>query len=881
MFWLVGLAGPAKIAASEDLDLSDPAAAEQDLSGLVADWRKELAEHPSKDARFALADSLQALGIVRRQLGKTPEALQNLREAVRHFAGAPAAKITDAREALALTEQDAGHLATSRKLLEKVVAERRRNGPSRALAHSLDHLAMNLLVAGHYPEVKELLEEALSLIPEDAPGDRAQLLGHLSGYHYTLGSHARSIASLHEALALDFADPQLRLNLRSQLALSTLRLGNIDKAVEEYNSISADAEKLFPHQPLRVVPYINNRGWIYLNLGLLDDAVMASQHAVMLLGESVGEDHPGLITPLNNLGVALSRQGRQQEAREVLDRCLALQEKYLEPIHLRVQETRRNLAFVCLAMNDPRALEMVDEATDVGLKLLDEVVHHGTERERLNFLSRFDPVSLPCATEDPARIAATLIASKGRLLDTLLGDSGKAIPTAAEVAAALPAGSAFADVCRYFPNEDRAAACYGAVLYLPDQKPEWVPLGSEDQALRWLGALRERLQWCGGRQSGDDGAPPTLKITSILQALDREFWQPIAELLPEGTQHVAWSPDGALHFLPLAALLDENLEPLCHRFLQVTTVGHARELLAPAPTRKLDAAPWEVITVSHFPKPPPSGEHSSRLLQLLSSLEDMPGTARESGYLRRLAPENSLFFSDQEAREEALRRPDFSPTVLHLGCHAFFLADAADTAGMPIDFDVHSDLLYAGGLVLYQGAIRPFSGPPVLPDDDILFPSEIAHLPLGKTRLVTLSSCDSGAGTPVSGEGLLGLRRSFHLAGASEVAVALWPVSDRSTPRFMRDFYLRALASDRPAQALWETQRSLIPRGDDPDFELSVLRYAPFIISQSGPLQTGPPIPLPPPIPRITILSWIAAGVLLLATGGWFFFRRKRLHRSD
>ena len=221
----------------------------------------------------------------------------------------------------------------------------------------------------------------------------------------------------------------------------------------------------------------------------------------------------------------------------------------------------------------------------------------------------------------------------------------------------------------------------------------------------------------------------------------------------------------------------------------------------------------------------------------------MPGTRIEADKLRSLAPAGSRFLSGPQANESTLRQLAASPSVLHLGCHAFFLQNKASPLGMPIDFDEHSDLLFAGGLVLYRGTERQPDSPRLADDDDLLFPSEIARLPLHDTRLVTLSSCESGAGTPVSGEGLLGLRRAFSLAGAREIVVALWPVSDESTPGFMERFYQLALRSDRPAQALWQTQGEFLSAAtSDDDFELAVLRYAPFVLSQNSPLTIGPAI---------------------------------------
>ena len=57
--------------------------------------------------------------------------------------------------------------------------------------------------------------------------------------------------------------------------------------------------------------------------------------------------------------------------------------------------------------------------------------------------------------------------------------------------------------------------------------------------------------------------------------------------------------------------------------------------------------------------------------------------------------------------------------------------------------------------------------------------------------LVTLSACDTGRGTVVAGEGVLGFTRAFMVAGASRVLVSLWQVDDAATSALMRAMYRR------------------------------------------------------------------------------------------
>jgi hypothetical protein len=66
----------------------------------------------------------------------------------------------------------------------------------------------------------------------------------------------------------------------------------------------------------------------------------------------------------------------------------------------------------------------------------------------------------------------------------------------------------------------------------------------------------------------------------------------------------------------------------------------------------------------------------------------------------------------------------------------------------------------------------------------------------------------------------------------------------------MERFYQLALASDRPAQALWQCQGEFLGTAKtDEEFELAVLRYAPFVLSQNAPLTVGAPIAPPEGLP--------------------------------
>ena len=73
-------------------------------------------------------------------------------------------------------------------------------------------------------------------------------------------------------------------------------------------------------------------------------------------------------------------------------------------------------------------------------------------------------------------------------------------------------------------------------------------------------------------------------------------------------------------------------------------------------------------------------------------------------------------------------------------------------------------------------------------DDGYLRASEIEKLKLD-TDLAILSACNTGSGEIVSGEGVIGLSRSFLIAGSKSVAVSLWQIPSKETVILMKKFY--------------------------------------------------------------------------------------------
>ncbi|RME04319.1 MAG: CHAT domain-containing protein, partial [Deltaproteobacteria bacterium] len=80
--------------------------------------------------------------------------------------------------------------------------------------------------------------------------------------------------------------------------------------------------------------------------------------------------------------------------------------------------------------------------------------------------------------------------------------------------------------------------------------------------------------------------------------------------------------------------------------------------------------------------------------------------------------------------------------------------------------------------------------------------------------LLTLSACDTGRGTEVTGQGVLGLQAAVMAAGARGLLMSLWPVPDESTRLLMTHFYEDVWEGGlSPRTALLAAQRAV---RDDP-----------------------------------------------------------------
>jgi CHAT domain-containing protein len=165
-------------------------------------------------------------------------------------------------------------------------------------------------------------------------------------------------------------------------------------------------------------------------------------------------------------------------------------------------------------------------------------------------------------------------------------------------------------------------------------------------------------------------------------------------------------------------------------------------------------------------------------------------------------------YTEEKATEEAIKNVK-GPRVLHVATHGFFLPDQKETR-RNVEFNLPSGLedpMVRSGLY-FAGAERALSGNPPAADleDGVLTAYEASSLNLQGTELVVLSACETGLGEMANGEGVFGLRRALHEAGAESVLMSLLRVPDLETQELMSRFYSKWLAGQDKHEALREAQ---------------------------------------------------------------------------
>jgi CHAT domain-containing protein len=336
-------------------------------------------------------------------------------------------------------------------------------------------------------------------------------------------------------------------------------------------------------------------------------------------------------------------------------------------------------------------------------------------------------------------------------------------------------------------------------------------------------------------------------------------------VLPSQTKRIIISPDGELNFISFATLLTKDKQFLAQTY-DVQYVASGRDLLRqikPSTAKEvlLFANPDFGFASTPMLAKADNGSFDPSSKSIRGSekrdvedwnFESLTGTQKESDELIKeftgwgWKPSD---FTAKEATKEALLKIH-SPYILHLATHGFFAKEDPTSAITEPEASLNDgqsvtkskffkNPMHRSGLALAgaQTTIEAWKRDevPAVENDGILTAEDVSTLDLQGTWLVTLSACDTGSGEARAGEGVMGLRRGFIQAGAQNLLMTLWPISDEVTVQIMSDFYEAAHRTGNAPEALAEVQREwLLKLRTEKGLAQAVNLAGPFIMSSQG-----------------------------------------------
>jgi len=835
---------------------------------------------------FYTTSSLNNLGFVYRTKGDFAIAEKYFRRALdsrERMLGPKDPNLAVSLNNLAGLLQDKGDTVAAEAFYQRALQVREEGvGPdSPDTARSLNDLAGIYLVVADFAKAEPLFQRAIKIFEKNFGPDHEETLSAVNNlallyemshqYEKAVPLFERALKTKERTLGPDSIDLAF---VASNLGVVYWDLGDYDKA-ETYarRALKLREAGFGPRHP-KTAESLSNVGVVLRDRGDLEKAEPFFQRSLQIEEQYLGKFYPPIASTFENLAFLKIKQGKPAEALKFAARFNEVQEHNLADV-LSFTSERQRLAFqkysspyrlfATLGSADNLARTVLRQKGVVLDSLLeDQVIGEASTdpknrelvqkiraaKEQLTQLTLQIPAD-PKAAETAKTSREKLSGDVERLEATLAravtgaGRSRRALSvTVAQVQGVLPKDSVLIELLRYphYTGAKEDEMRYGAIIIAPAGETKWVPLGKAEEIEN-----KVRIYQRSTRGETDEAA-----LRQSIRALCEQVWAPIEAVLPPKTSSVIISPDGQLSFVSFATLLRPNDQFLGEKY-SIRYVASGRDLLK---TNKASNDPATVVYANPDfgttaqPRAPSAADPALRDLEMRDlrglSLQPLPGTESEAKALEKRSGGRSIkTFLGTEATEEHLRGTN-SPRILHLATHGFFLPEAAspsapastraasETVKLRITNPMHRSGLALAGAQTTLDAWSRGEVPPAQ-NDGILTAEEVGALKLDGTWLVVLSACDTGSGEARAGEGVMGLRRGFVQAGAQNLLMTLWPISDQTTVQIMLDFYDAALRTNNAPQALADAQRDWLVKLRKEKGLLAAVRLAgPFIMSSQG-----------------------------------------------
>ncbi|NER92323.1 MAG: CHAT domain-containing protein [Symploca sp. SIO1B1] len=702
--------------------------------------------------------------------------------------------------------------------------------------NSLNWLGLIYEQLGEYKRSLDSYEEALAINQELGNHHEAMLILNNRALLYNqIGQYEESLASLLQAWEI--------LQDNFQLAVEAVISHNLGD-VYSYLNQESEARKFYG-RALGISRVTGNRRQEAItlsNIGLLYsqqqqysqalDFLQASRKIEQELGNRQSEG----ISIYSIAGIYLN-QGKYEQALELLEESLAISRKQDDPVWVARIIERMGLTLLKsgkLTAATEKLLAAIEvwESLRPGLSDQERVSLFDKRAQTYGYLQQAllaqneIEAALEIAERGRSRALAELLAQ--RLSNVPEGQVGIKPTTIEEIKQI--ASQQQATLVEYSVIED--------TLLIWVVKPsgevfvEKVNLPPLKTSLENLVTSARKAIGVRGRGSIAAVARGNSGSTSDLEQLYQVLISPIAQFLPTNPEErVIFIPHQQLFLVPFPALVDSSGKYLIekHTILTAPAIQVLQLISSPVehlhfggnkaggrrqeavsmkkifttmhenPSLRVSASPRPRVSFQSEPTPNPYQEGDKRQEVLVvgnptmpsvgippQQLSPLPGAEVEAYAIAQLLQTSAL--TGNQATETVVKQKMNSARIIHLATHGLL-----DDFGYGIP----------GAIALTPSA----------EDDGLLSAGEIFEMQLN-AELVVLSACDTGQGK-ITGDGVIGLSRSFLAAGVSNLIVSLWSVPDAPTAQLMQEFYLNWQLSGDKAQAL--RQAMLTTRKQYPD----------------------------------------------------------------
>jgi CHAT domain-containing protein/Tfp pilus assembly protein PilF len=727
----------------------------------------------------------------------------------------------------------------------------------------------------------------------------ASSLNNMAGLYYDLGDYDRAEPMFQEALDIrrrTFGTNNLyyAISLNNLAALYQSR-GEYSLAEPLYREGAEIRKKILGDKHVSYADSLNNLASLNSAMGNYADAESLYLNALNVHKQILGPMHPKCATDLNNIAVMYRTKGefgkaqpyyrrsleiidcvlrqtfnvlseRQQLAmvkslRDTLDGCIStslqmnVQEDWLYEyvlswkgaVFTRQREAR-------LAAAHPELANLLSDLQITSNRLANLAFSIPNPDQKDTFHQQISQLS-----EKKERLEAEL--SKACAEFRSYTQQGASID---QLKASLPPECVLIDLLEYFHSTPRnlhekelpRTKHLVAFVVRRNQSIVKKDLGSVDP-------IRQAIErWRKSFGQTEDACDASAELRRIL-------WNPLTKYL--GTAKIILiSPDGIVTRFPFAALPGDKPESYLiedYSFDIVPVPQSLPTLLADTTISNTDKErqPTSLLLVGDVDydaqEEQSDAENNSpsntSLLDMsfprLSNVQGEIQTVRES--FSTAYPQASIhLLSKKKVTKEIFFRDVPECGFLHIATHGFLIfpgnaLKSSDHKNVNNKTALSYTILSAGqelasfypgllsGLALSGANRAAISGD----RSGIITAEEVTAMNMNKTDMVVLSACETGLGETISGEGALGLQRSFQIAGARTVVASLWPVNDKATRTLVECFYKNLWEKKMgKLEALRQTQLWMINNPGSHNGEPRGISIVPKDISPSASKKSTP-----------------------------------------